>query len=54
MTLEGAHKDFPVGLIVSAGMYDGSAEIDFIGIGTSAGMARKALAIQREGELVRE
>jgi hypothetical protein len=40
-------KSFPVSVIVSAGLYDGNAEVDFIGIGTSLGMARRALALQR-------
>jgi hypothetical protein len=46
-SLEWQPKGFPVGLIVSAGLYDGDVELDFIGIGTSVGMARKALVIQR-------
>lgn len=40
-------KDFPIGIIVSAGLYDGDPEVDFIGIGTSAGMARRAIYLQR-------
>lgn len=47
VSLEWGIKGFPVALIVSAGRYDGKAELDFIGIGTSVGMARKALALQR-------
>ncbi len=43
-------KRFPVSVIVSAGLYDGNAEIDFIGIGTSVGMARKTIALQQQGD----
>ncbi len=39
-------RGFPVALIVSFGLYDGDAEMDFIGIGTSLGMARKAVTLQ--------
>ncbi len=42
-------KGFPIALLVSVGMYDGDAELDFVGIGTSLGMARKALRL-RHGE----
>jgi hypothetical protein len=41
--LEWGLKGWPIGLIVSAGLYDGNLEVDFVGIGTSVGMARKAL-----------
>ena len=47
VSMEWGIKGFPVGLIVSAGKYDGRAELDFIGIGTSVGMVRKALEFQR-------
>jgi hypothetical protein len=43
-------KNFPVCLIVTTGLYDGRAELDFIGIGTSLGMARKTVALQRQGD----
>lgn len=46
-------KGFPVGLIVSAGLYDGDTELDFVGIGTSVGMVRKALALHRGEEGLR-
>jgi hypothetical protein len=46
VSLEWGIKGLPVGLIVSAGRYDGRAELDFIGIGTSVGMVRKALGYQ--------
>jgi hypothetical protein len=39
---------WPVGLIVSTGLYDGAVKIDFVGLGTSAGMAKKALYLERE------
>jgi hypothetical protein len=42
-SLEWGLKGWPIGLIVSAGLYDGNLEVDFVGIGTSVGMARKAL-----------
>lgn len=47
VSLEWGIKGIPVGLIVSAGRYDGKAELDFIGIGTSLGMVRTALSLQR-------
>jgi len=47
VSLEWGIKGFPVGLIVSAGRYEGRAGVDFVGIGTSVGMVRKALEIQR-------
>lgn len=40
-------RRFPVSMILSAGLYDGNAEIDFVGIGTSLGMARKSIALER-------
>lgn len=47
VSLEWGIKGFPVGLIVSAGRYDGKAELDFVGIGTSIGMVRNALGYPR-------
>lgn len=47
VSMEWGIKGFPIGLIVSAGMYDGRAELDFVGIGTSVGMVRKVLDLQR-------
>jgi hypothetical protein len=47
-SLEWMPKGFPFGLIVTAGLYDGNVEMDFIGIGTSTGMVRKLLTDQRE------
>lgn len=41
--LEWTVKGFPVGIIVSAGLYDGRYELDFAGIGTSIGAARGAV-----------
>lgn len=40
-------KDFPVGLIVTAGRYGSGWELDFVGIGTSIGMAQRALDVSR-------
>lgn len=40
-------RRFPVSLILSAGLYDDEPEIDFVGIGTSLGMARKSMALER-------
>jgi hypothetical protein len=41
--LEWTVKGFPVGVIVSAGLYGGRYELDFAGIGTSIGAARGAV-----------
>jgi hypothetical protein len=38
-------KDFPIGIIASTGMYNGKPEFEFIGIGTSIGEAKKAIAL---------
>lgn len=40
-------KGSPIGLLFSVGVYEGDAKMDFIGIGTSIGMARKAIALNR-------
>ena len=45
LTLEWGPKDWPVCLIATAGLHEGDLEMDFIGIGTSAGMAQKTLAL---------
>lgn len=47
VSLEWGIKGFPVALIVSAGRTGGRTEMDFIGIGTSVGMVRKALSNER-------
>ena len=47
VSVEWGIKGIPVALIVSAGRFDGKTELDFIGIGTSVGMVRKALALQQ-------
>lgn len=41
-------KRFPVGVIVSAGLYGGDVELDFIGIGTSLQMGRRALYLRQD------
>jgi len=46
-SLEWGIKGWPVGVILSAGLYDGNPEVDFVGIGTSVGMARKAIHLER-------
>jgi hypothetical protein len=40
-------RRFPVALLVSAGLYDGDPEVDFVGVGTSLGMARKSIELER-------
>jgi hypothetical protein len=44
--LEWTVKGFPVGVIVSAGRHDGRYGLDFVGIGTSIGAARRAVENQ--------
>ena len=39
------HMFHVVALIATAGRYDGRLEVEFVGIGTSAGMAVRALGI---------
>lgn len=46
VSLEWGIKGLPVGVIVSAGRYDGKGELDFVGIGTSVGMVRHALGVR--------
>ena len=41
-------KDFLFSAIVLAGLEDGTAEIEFVGIGTSFGMARKSIVLQSD------
>jgi hypothetical protein len=36
-------KEWPLGVIVSAGVHDGKYGLDFVGIGTSIGAVRQAL-----------
>jgi hypothetical protein len=40
-------KDWPLGVIVSVGQYDGHYGLDFVGIGTSLGAARRAIVMQQ-------
>lgn len=49
LSVEWGVKGFPVGVIASAGLYDGAVELDFVGVGTSVGMVRKLLAL-RQGD----
>lgn len=44
--LEWTVKGFPLGIIVSAGLHEGRYEMDFVGIGTSIGAARRAVENQ--------
>ena len=44
--IEWGPEGWPVALIVTAGLDDGNFQSDFIGIGTSIGMVRRALALQ--------
>jgi hypothetical protein len=44
-------KDWPLGVIVSVGLYEGRYGLDFVGIGTSIGAVRRAIVMQQgEGE----
>jgi hypothetical protein len=43
VTLEWQVGDFPIKLVAAAGWNEGHAELDFIGIGTSVGIAKKAV-----------
>jgi hypothetical protein len=36
-------KDWPLGVVISAGLHDGKYGLDFVGIGTSIGTVRQAL-----------
>ena len=47
LALEWAPKGWPIGVIASAGMEEGSFKMDFIGIGTNLEMVRRVLALQR-------
>jgi hypothetical protein len=47
--LEWTVKGFPVGVIISAGHYDGRYGLDFVGIGTSIAAAREGVNLQHEG-----
>lgn len=44
-------KDVPFGVIVSAGQHDGRLGMDFVGIGTSLGAARRALVMKQGDRL---
>jgi hypothetical protein len=46
--LEWTVKGFPIGIIASAGLHDGRYGMDFVGIGTSLGAARRAVESQYE------
>jgi hypothetical protein len=46
VSLEFTVPSFPLRAIVSAGMVDGRPEFDFIGLGTSIGMVRKAIKLE--------
>lgn len=46
LSLEWGLKGIPVGLIVSFGRYDGTTELDFVGIGTSIAAVRQALGVR--------
>lgn len=46
--MELAPKDWPVKLIVAGGLEDGDPELQFIGIGTNFGIAKKAFNMQQE------
>jgi hypothetical protein len=48
IALEWTMKDFPLGVIVSAGMHDRRYGMDFVGIGTSLGAVRQALVMQED------
>lgn len=50
VALEWTMKDLPLGVIVSAGLHDGRYGLDFVGVGTSLGAARRALVMQELGE----
>jgi hypothetical protein len=44
-------KEWPLGVIVSVGLYEGRYGLDFVGIGTSIGAVRRAIVMQQgEGE----
>jgi hypothetical protein len=44
VSVEWGIKGIPVGVVASAGRYDGATKVDFIGIGTSLGVVREAIA----------
>jgi hypothetical protein len=48
IAMEWSMKHCPFGVIVSAGLHDGRYGLDFIGIGSSVGAVRRALAMQEE------
>jgi hypothetical protein len=48
-SVEWSMKEWPVGVIVSAGLHDGKYGLDFVGIGTSIGAVRQVL--QEESRL---
>lgn len=49
--LEWAPKDWPVKLLIAAGVDDGDVNVQFIGIGTSIGMVKKLLFTQSDDGL---
>lgn len=42
------YKEFPVGIVASTGMYNHRPEFEFIGIGTSIGEVKKAIALGKQ------
>ncbi len=48
LTLEWSIKTFPVGLIVSTGYEGGRFGVDFVGLGTSAGLVKRLLIQERD------
>jgi hypothetical protein len=48
IAVEWSMKHCPFGVIVSAGLHDGRYGMDFVGIGSSLGAVRRALAMQEE------
>jgi hypothetical protein len=49
-SLEFAFPNFPLRAIVSCGVVDGQPTLDFIGLGTSIGMVRKAIKLEFDPE----
>lgn len=47
IALEWSMKGCPLGVIVSAGLHEGKYGMDFVGIGTSLGAARRTLVMQQ-------
>jgi hypothetical protein len=47
VSVEWGIKGIPFGVVATAGRYDGATKVDFIGIGTSLGVVRQAIARAR-------